>query len=310
MRQKAWSTAGLLLVAVAGAAVIDTAAPNVVAVRTALPVVSPVSQWEGRNVAEPNVWRQGGRWHMLFSGGWEAMAIGHATAPTVDGPWTQDPDPVLGLGRGGWANSAREPSLLVDHGTLYVYFSPTTEPGSRHACDLMLATGTDVRHLRVLKHPALRPFGAAQAIVNVSVVRDRRQYRMLFESRIARSATWAMGYAVGASPASFKPVAFPLPSLRRGGAYGGPDLHRAAHEWMVLYHAAPVEGALPTDIYRATSTDLIHWSHVARLVEHPAGADQAADPFLAGGRLFYAVMNNLRRQGAIQAVQTSMTAGP
>lgn len=272
------------------------------------PPVLTAHGWEARSVQEPNVWHQGHRWHMIFSGGWDRMAVGHATAPTIDGPWTQDPDPILGLGHGRWAGTAREPSVLVDRGRIYVYFSPTTEPGSPHACDLMVATGPDVHHLHVLPRPALRPFGDARAIVNVSVVRDG-VYRMMFESRIADAGTWAIGYAEGRTPVSFTPVRFPVVGLSHGGAFGGPDLHRTPHGWNLLYHAAPYS-TLPTDIYRATSTDLVHWTPGPHMVTHPSGSDQAADPYLAGHRLFYSVMDNPQQHGGVYAAHTSMIAGP
>ncbi len=86
----------------------------------------------------------------------------------------------------------------------------------------------------------------------------------------------------------------PLSSLQRhpGGMYGGPSLANvdgkpaargpdgAYHLW---FHAASAEGNLPTDVYHATSADLLHWTVAPEhpVVQHSGSGfeyDQTADP--------------------------------
>ncbi|WP_233276020.1 family 43 glycosylhydrolase [Isoptericola variabilis] len=49
-------------------------------------------------VEAPTILRRGDVYHALYSAnfyGDDTYAVGHATAPALEGPWTKDPEPVL-----------------------------------------------------------------------------------------------------------------------------------------------------------------------------------------------------------------------
>lgn len=257
-------------------------------------VLSASQPWQHGAQGEPSVWHDRDGWHMIYSAGWDQAAIGYATAPRPSGPWT-DHGKILGLGAGGYAHQAARNSILIDHCRLFVYFTaPLGGP-------LMVATGPNAMNLHVVgKVLTGRP------VVNTSVVRDGKHYRLLFEQNIDSAAHWAVGYADATSPLGpFTVRTFPLRSLRVGdGAVGGPDLHKTPDGFDVLYHAAR-HGTLPTDIYRATSTDLIHWTRPSLVVAHPGGFfDQAADPSEADRWLFYSVADNTHGKGYTTVTRT------
>ncbi|WP_407320679.1 glycoside hydrolase family 43 protein [Isoptericola halotolerans] len=54
--------------------------------------------WEGELVEAPTIVRRGGTYHAFYSAnfyGDDTYAVGHATAPALDGPWTKDSEPLL-----------------------------------------------------------------------------------------------------------------------------------------------------------------------------------------------------------------------
>lgn len=248
------------------------------------PILSASQPWEQHAVFEPNVWTDAAGWHMVYTGGWNTSALGYATARSADGPWVKH-GPIIGLGHGGWSGSAARSSVLRDRGLLYVYF---TEP---EGSALHVAVGPDIAHLR-LAGPVLTGY----RVVNTSVVRDGGRFRLLFEANVGGFTHWLTGLADAASPLGpFTVRVFPLRSLQLSpdGTAGGPDLHRAAGRWVLLYHAVR-HGTLPSDVYEATSTDLVHWSGRRMVVGRPhiAGVDQTADPVRVGGRVFFSVVDN------------------
>ena len=268
-----------------------------------LGLLTATQRWETGVVQEPNVWRSDGHWNMIYTGGWDSPALGYATANSAEGPWTKH-GVVLGHSHGGWSGVAAHASTLIDRGHLYVYFASPVD-----GADLHVAVGPDAEHLRTLRAPALQRTGDELGIVNTSVIRTGSRYRMLFESNVAGPEHWRTGYAEGTSPTDFNARVFPLPSLQHGaGAFGGPWIGRTGDGFTVLYHAGR-NGTLPTDIYRATSPDLIRWTRGPMVVEHPPGSDQAADPFVVDGWLFYDVMDNTKPSGAILSMVMRPDAG-
>ncbi|MCK0118126.1 glycoside hydrolase family 43 protein [Isoptericola sp. S6320L] len=61
--------------------------------------------WEGDLVEAPTIVRRDGTYHAFYSAsfyGDDSYAVGHATAPSLTGPWTKDPEPLLStVGSGG-----------------------------------------------------------------------------------------------------------------------------------------------------------------------------------------------------------------
>ena len=302
----------------AGALLLTGAGPAGIEWRRAPePVLTATLPWEDTSVAEPTVWHEDGRWHMIYTGGWETAALGYATADRPGGPWVKRRSPIVGMGGAGWAGSARHSSIYREGGRVWVYFSPGITDEYR-ADTLMVATGRSVTDLRVLSRPALLPTGKALGIVNTAVVRTGKGYALVYESDVAdQHVHWRTGLATGSTPASFTSRVFPLRSLAKSdtGTFGGPAVHRRSDgTWVMWYHAA-VDGVTPTRLYRATSPDLRSWtSSVRPKVGLVAGyeVDQVADPFRVrdGGRtfLFWSGMDNPNETGVITFARRHYTA--
>lgn len=282
-------------------------------------VLAPSSAWEQTAIQEPNVWYDpdAGLFAMVYSGGWDTQSLGYATARHPLGPWTRHPDPILGNGVGGedggpWVG---RPNVFVDDdGQVYVYYSAQlTGTGG----DLFVATG-DLPTL-TKQGTALSATATATAMQNTSVVRLGDTYHMIFESLASSGAQWQMGYATASDPLGpFTIQQFPLPTLQRGtGMYGGPFLTCEDGTWVLIYHAA-TSGSLPTEIYRATSTDLLSWTQdagtlVTRVVDPPEH-DQVADPHVlwspVGAFMFWDAVNNTTEAASLMGSQLAGVGEP
>ncbi len=60
-------------------------------------------------------------------------------------------------------------------------------------------------------------------------------------------------------------------------------------------------GDLPTRIYQAVSSDLVHWRELGLILDMtlPWEYDQVADGFIVGDRLYFDGMNNVKPAGSI-----------
>lgn len=279
------------VVACVAAAVLAAPAVPATAGQSAV-VLRPTLAWEHGAVQEPSVWQAGGKWLMLYTGGWERAALGLAVANRASGPWRKHGAPVLGLGHGGWSGPIAHANVYVESGTLYAYFPSHVDGGN-----LVVATAPLSDPSRwTTRGGAMAATPAAFGLVNTWLVKAApHHYALMFESR-GRQTWWQQGLATGNSPLGpFRIRAYPLPSLQRapGAMYGGPSVTGRLHDWTIWYHAARNPGAtLPTDIYTARSTDLIHWHNVRLVVEHQAPADQAADMDVVGSASFWSIMHN------------------
>ncbi|MCL3861044.1 glycoside hydrolase family 43 protein [Actinotalea sp. K2] len=64
----------------------------------AVPLVQQDQPWEGNLVEAPTLVERDGTFVLLYSAndyGGDRYAIGYATAPAIEGPWTKDPEPLL-----------------------------------------------------------------------------------------------------------------------------------------------------------------------------------------------------------------------
>lgn len=114
---------------------------------------------------------------------------------------------------------------------------------------------------------------------NSSCVILNGTWHLLYEC-YNQSNIWQMGYATSPNGITWtrQNGGNPITTLQVGtGMFGGPNLNRMSDgTWELFYHAS-TSGILPTDIYRAVSSDLIHW------VRRPG------TPILTRGDLFYEV---------------------
>ena len=250
------------------------------------PALFATEAWEQGVVQEPNVYWDGARWVMVYSGGWANEVLGWATAPTIDGPWTKHGPLGFGGGRG---------SILRDGGTLYVYH------------DGLVRSGPDIEHMGPALPRAINTTAAVTNITNTCVIKDGATYRMIFDGKgPATGVLWGSGYATATSPLGpFTIQAFPLTLAIPMN--GGPHLTKMGDGTFSMWYHGGVAN-LPNDIYHATSTDCITWAAEAapRITRTaPQEVDQCADPFYVAdpstgtGYLFWSAMDNATPGGVI-----------
>lgn len=280
-------------------------------------MLSADQTWEAACVQEPNIWYDaaGAEWRMFYTGGFSTEAIGYATAVHASGPWTKHAaNPVLGQGTLVTGNAA-QPNVYIEGRTGYLYFTNKTSDNSLHIATF---DTTDPTSLTVQVATVLDPAGTALSIANSYVVKDGTTYRMLFDAHVSTADWWETGYATASSPLGpFTIDTFPVSGLSLGGAYGGAWFAKKDDgTWVLLYHAA-TSSTLPTDIYRATSTDLRTWTRESGIFVGRVAAvevDQTADPFYGsdgrGGYLVWSAMDNPTQTGHIMYGPALLAGAP
>jgi len=86
-------------------------------------------------------------------------------------------------------------------------------------------------------------------------VEAANDWRMMYEYN---SALWKIGYATSTDGKTWTKSGS-NPVLTDTGSCGGPEVHKVGSTYYMWYQNAP-SGGLPTDICRASSTDLITWT--------------------------------------------------
>lgn len=240
------------------------------------PVVSPSQDWEDHVVYEPTVLYEDGRFRMWYTGGCVTAGIGYASSQ--DGiHWEKySGNPLVGKGRNG-IRSASQNNLVRYNGIYYLFFVN----GGGEGAKLWVATSTDGIDFHIASEPVLTPSGWARGIANSFIFVKDGRWHLIFES-IVQDGTWRIGTAEGSSPYHFDAAdGGPMQALSIGGMYGGPWLQQRGGTFRLFYHAARVKN-LPTDIYSATSSDLIHWVPDSKpILKHRYFGwefDQVADP--------------------------------
>lgn len=270
-------------------------------------VLAPTLSWESGVVQEPAPWRDHRGLHMLYTGGWASAAIGYAEATRAQGPWRKHTGPVIGNGAGGMSGPTAHHSVYVEDDTIYCYYPSHIDGGHLKVATAGAADPTTF----TTRGTALTMTATVTGIANSDLHRrGPGDYVLMFDSRAPTGPMWQTGYATGPSPLGpFTVQAFPLRTLSRGDAtsiHGSPTLRRQGSTWVLYYHASPT-GVLPTDIWRATSTDLVTWTpEVSALVRRtiPQEYDQVADLALVDSGpgptfAFWDGMNNVTPAGVI-----------
>lgn len=261
------------------------------------PILTATEPWEGAAVFEPSVLvNPDGTYTMFYSGvTGNHCAIGLAFSP--DGvTWTKHPDnPILGQGVGGVAAACRN-SVVVENGITYLYFA--NDPGGTHGVPLSVATSLDGVHFTVEPEPAMRPTGWMVTMANSSIWREGTTWHGLVEAYDS-AGIWHIGYASGTSPLHLTLSSNAVTGLSPGGMTGGPHVEKRGEIYHLWYHASSTHN-LPTDIWHATSPNLLTWVKDPSPIRSHRGygweCDQVADPFVvrtdAGARLYYDGDNN------------------
>lgn len=229
------------------------------------PILTATVAWEQTAVVEAMVRHEGGTtWKMWYRGGWSNQAVGYATS--TDGiAWTKSgSNPVYGQGGSSMAgNDGGQPWVMKDGSTYYLYATNNDVPR------VNVATSSDgiawTTQSSTISLPA-----SCTLWGNRTVWKEGSAWKMLQEAY--HSSVWNI-YLYTSSDGftwSIGNSGSPLSTLQvhAGGAYGGPKFANVSGEvqpksgglYQLWYHAANVSANLPTNIYHATSPDLITWT--------------------------------------------------
>jgi len=286
------------------------------------PIMAAVQTWEAHNaMGEGTFLYESGMFRCWYAAGWSVAAIGYASCPgasdpTVAANWTKyASNPIMGQGHGGEAaGAARNCTIRV--GTGYrMYYGQTDSGGQAGAW--MVSTSAD--GITGWSTPAVclaaGVVGWSIGWANAQVWYDApaNQWYALIEGRATTSGPWQIALARSADGLTgwVLDATTWLTTLQvaAGGSYGGPYMVRPQqidglyHMW---YHAVAANALLPTDIYHATSVNLLTWTIVGSApvltrTGEVTGTDQVADPSILEARgktyLFYSVANNTAGSG-------------
>jgi hypothetical protein len=263
------------------------------------PVLTATLPWEGACVCE-NValWDStNASFVMFYRGGWGSQMVGRAAS--LDGvAWAKYPTPVYAsdgkIGGEPWVHrdgtdlSGRLLLYTTNNNPPHVYLATSTDGGF---------SWVDEPRISIALPPGGRLWG------NRVVWREGASWLMLQEVMAGPWQIFLANSTDGLAWAWMNGGA-PLATLQlhEGGMYGGPRWASVDgalsprgpdggyHLW---FHATNASGGLPTDIYHATSADLINWRVTpGPAVRHLGGStfehDQAAGPvpLVVGARAF------------------------
>jgi hypothetical protein len=286
-------------------------------------ILSPVQTFETTACQEPFIIIEEGFWKMWYTGGFATAATGYATCPitsdpTVSGNWTKHTGPVFGGGGSGRAGQAVHHGI-AHIGSIYYLWYADGSVGS----DLRYATSTDgitwVDGGIAIAHNQV---AWSTEWANPHAWQEDGVWHMIVEGRAPTTMAWILARATSSDGLTWTIQGTgPLTDLRIhvDGAYSGmwipPALKRNGlyHGW---YHAANVAASLPSDIYHATSPDLINWTLVGSgpVLTHIGSApevDQVADPvvleFKGKTYLFYDALDNPSSASVIRVATIDAT---
>jgi hypothetical protein len=243
------------------------------------------------------VWIGNGVWNMLYVGGGAGSQYqGYASCPIgsnplVPGNWTKHSTatPVIGNGQSGQAGQAQHAGVYVEDSTVYCYFTDTVTGNMKVATAAVTAPTVWTTVGTVLTPPG----GTLPPLANPFVMKlGAGSYMMFYEVRDSASAyRWQIGRATTTTPTgTWTSVQFPvtgLDAINPGACtYSNPWIVAEDDLYVMWFHGSygqfGISGVLPTEGYRATSTDLATWTlrdnkrPFIRL-SHPYEVEQIAD---------------------------------
>ncbi|WDF79651.1 hypothetical protein PQ469_06480 [Mucilaginibacter sp. KACC 22773] len=227
-------------------------------------------------------------------------AICMATAASVDGEWTVNPTPIIGLGAGGAPADRQAHSSYVFKANGFYYCTATNgygfgSPGEDRCLYLYKSvdgiTFTDMGKL-IDKSAIPGSSGFGNSCVEPILINGK--YEMLLEGN--GGGVWNVHRFNSDNIESGWTHVNALPGLQvvAGAMYGGTDLFYKNGLWYIFYHYGAAEGNLPTLLGFATSTDLVSITKketpLFGIEAKPYGdaTDQIADPFIIenNGKVF------------------------
>jgi hypothetical protein len=300
------------------------------ALQSGKPVLPPTLPWEGPCTCENVVIADSANSSVLrmwYRGGWAKAAIGYATSTDGGMSWDKHPGPVYGGGGSGIHTSPGEPWVhLKDDGSLLLYTTDNSIPA------MNVSASTD--GIAWVPAPqASCPLPAGARLFGNRVVWTEGLLWLMLHEVMAASDIWETYLYESMDGLAWTLLngGAPLSSLQAvpGGMYGGPRFARVGTQlqprgpdglYHLWYHSASSSSDLPTDIYHATSSDLVAWaiSPRAPAFEHQGGGsfehDQVAGPipFVQQGAdhavLFYDGDNNVAGSCAVGAATAPLWA--
>ena len=251
------------------------------------PLLAAVLPWEETAMQEPFVMLEDGVWKLWFTGGWTHPGMGYATSP--DGiTWSKHAgNPVYGQGGSGYANTS-DAHHIVKVGSTYWLFTSGGTTTSNPFTTYRIATSSDGIAWTTQVSSISLPSGKT-LWGNRVVWLEGATWHMLQEAGPSRWEIYHYTSSDGLTW-SIQNSGNPLTTLQQhaSGMYGGPTMAQQGGLtipkrnglYEIWYHAAAVSGNNPTNIYRATSPDLVTWTSGDALIATGSGdeLDQIADP--------------------------------
>lgn len=247
-----------------------------------VPILSGNGLWEGNSIQEADiVTKSTGALLMLYQGDGGTACLG--TASSTDGiTWTKNPsNPMIGCGASGVSGVATHASIYKEGSTMYVFYVDHNTTGNLWRIQSSDDGATWTNNTEVITVAQLPSPGVG--LTNSQVIKVGSTY-YLFEELTAGSFKIYLATSTDLTNWTFNPTQ--LSSLNIGGTSSGPNVHIiGTNNYVIWYHAGPT---IPTDIYYATSTDLINWTQSNGVIinrddeinlgEFPGGViDQTAD---------------------------------
>lgn len=253
------------------------------------PILAASLSWEETAMQEPFVLLEDGVWKLWYTGGWTHPGMGYATS--LDGiTWTRyASNPVYGQGGSGYAYTADCPHIVKVGATYYLFSSGGTTTSAPFTT-FKVATSTDGLAWTTQSSSITLPASGTLWGNRVAWI-EGSTWRMLQE--VYNGTIWQIYYYTSSDGLtwSIQNSGNALTTLQvfAGGMYGGPTMAqqggliipKRAGVYEIWYHAAPGAGVSPTNIYRATSSNLITWTQTGAVLTHTGSGDeldQIADP--------------------------------
>lgn len=245
---------------------------------------APIYEWEGDTVVEPALLTVNNTLHMFYRARWHGGLIGHAFL--ANNTWHRDPFHMF---------AGAQPFAVYTDAVNIIY----TKGG-----EVARAESVDLVHWNhsVLELP--RPPGWAgwgnRAVLNGSG--SRRGFLALYQEVKIKSAhgeVWDL--FIYEHRDTYNLVGrMDLPRPHACGMIGGITFEVFPSFVKVWYHASLEKGNLPTAIFSAISTDMVTYHNLTCEVKTPFNHDQAADPIVAAGKLYYDVDDNTAERARIR----------
>lgn len=255
------------------------------------PVLSPSVSWEGTSVQEPSiVTTSTGSLFMMYHG-YDGThdSLGSATSP--DGIiWTKSAsNPLIGNGNGGVSGNATHHSLFKEGNIIYCFYVDANTTGNLWRIQSVDDGVTWTNKTQIISNVGLP--GGTTGLTNTNVVKSGSVYYLYVELFTGAYFIIYRAISTDLTNWTFTPTV-PITTLKIGGSgqtSSGPDIHIIKGQFYMWYHADSVGATIPTDIYFATSTNLLNWTQSGGIIisraseinlgSFPGGTiDQVADP--------------------------------